>query len=158
MKPTLTKERYAIERAIVDKAEAYRQRVTGGKRNYLTAEETAHPDYSACNNEMRGRVEQYEILTDPPEKFVAYIGEGNKNGMGCDRIVGQSYPVTTWAGTKLGIATKGASWRVYSRWGTHMHQFYARITGREYTGRGFGPGMSIVLRETAESKRARAKQ
>lgn len=31
----------------------------------------------------------------------------------------------------------------------------ARIAGREYTGRGFGEGMCVSLRETAASKRKR---
>lgn len=114
---------------------------------------TSNPEWQAVDNEIRGKVEQYRILNNPPETLVAYIGQRRNNGIGVDRIIGASYPVTVWTGLQIGIATKGAEWRVNSFIGTHMAQFYARIAGREYTGRGFGEGMSIVLRETAESKR-----
>lgn len=90
------------------------------------------------------------------EKIVAYIGAPKGNGMGCDRVIGQSWAVTDWHGNAIGNATRGAMWRVNSYLGSHMAQWYARIDGREYTGRGFGEGMSIVLRETAESKRKHA--
>ena len=156
-----TEADYQRERAICDKARAYAESImangTGKRvRNYLTAEEAAHPDYAACDNAMRGRVERYEILRDMPEVIFAYIGEGKRNGVGVDRISGQSYPVTTWTGDVLGNATRGRGWRVNSHMGTHMYQFYARINGREYTGRGFGSGMCIRLKETAASKRARS--
>lgn len=156
---TISPETYAIERAICDKAHAYGESIMApqGKRvrNYLTAAEAAHPDYVACDNAMRGRVEQFEILRDLPETVFAYIGQPNRNGMGVDRILGQTYPVTVWTGLPIGFATMGSQWRVNSHLGSHMAQFYARIGGREYTGRGFGSGMCIALRETAESKRAR---
>lgn len=48
------------------------------------------------------------------------------------------------------------SWRVNSYIGTHMFQIYARVEGRDYTGRGFGEGMCVNLRETAESARKNA--
>ena len=89
------------------------------------------------------------------ESFVAYIGAPQRNGMCGDRIVGQSWDVTDWQGNKLCSATKGASWRVNSYIGNTMSQWYCRKAGREYTGRGFGQGMSIVFRETAASRRAR---
>ena len=115
---------------------------------------TSHPDYLACTNEIRGKVEQCEILTNTPEAIFAYIGAPMGNGMGCDRIVGQTYPVTVWTGDKIGIATKGATWRA-GPYGDELSQFYARINGREFTGRGQGQGMCIKLKETAESKRKR---
>lgn len=155
----LTTEQYATERAICDRARAYADsimRPTGGKtRNYLTAEEALHPDYAACDNAMRGRVEKYEILTNPSERLLAYIGKRRANGMGVDREIGASYPVTTWTGDVIGSATVGASWRVHSYVGSRMFQFHAHIAGREYTGRGFGEGMCVSLRETAASKRKR---
>lgn len=141
---------YAIERAICDKAEVYR-----AGRTVITAEEAKHPDYAACDNAMRGRVEQYELRTNPPETFVAYVGKAKRNGMGVDRIVGQSYGLTTWMGDELGNATLGSSWRVNSYVGSRMYQIYAWMSGREYTGRGFGEGMAVVLRETAASRRKR---
>lgn len=157
--PVLSAEQYAIERAICDKAQAYADSVMceGGskrKRNYLTKEEAAHPDYAACDNDMRGRVEQFEILRDLPEKLTAYIGNREPNGMGVDRLVGRSYPVTVWTGLQIGNCTLVAH-------ADHSHyepryQCYATIAGREYTGRTQGVGMYVNLRETAASKRKRA--
>ena len=144
---TIDRETYERERAICDKAQAYAEKIMceGGdkrKRNYLTAEEARHPEYAACDNDMRGRVEQYEILHNPPETFVAYIDSDNA--------------ASVWTGRK--VSTSGvcvSSWRVNSHYGSRMYQYRFRIAGREYTGRGFGKGMAIVLRETAKSKRVR---
>ncbi len=155
---TIDAATYAIEHAICDNAHEYARRTmaTRGKAcNYLTADESAHPDYAACDNAMRGRVEQYEILRDMPERIFAYIGQGNRNGIGCDRIAGQTFPVTVWTGDVLGYATMGNGWRVNSAYGSRMYQIYASIKGREYTGRGFGSGMCVSLKETAASKRKR---
>ena len=94
------------------------------------------------------------------DKIVAYIGAGGRDGMGCDRMAAQSYPLTTWKGAKIGVAFMGKGWRVNSYFGNRMHQIYAYSRGadgilREYTGRGFGEGMSVYLRETAQSRKAR---
>jgi len=82
---TIDPETYRKEKAICDAAAEYARQVmvTRGKRcNYLTAEEAAAPVYAACTNEMRGRVEQYEILRDLPETIVAYIGSVNAGSDG----------------------------------------------------------------------------
>lgn len=147
---TVNVHRYEEIRAIVDKADAYWQSVTGGKRNYLTAEEAAHPDYAACNNEMRGDVEQFELLNNPPERFVAYVGEPLREGDA------NSFLLTTWPGQPIGTIHVTSKWRVHSHWGSHMYAFHAHMGGREYFGRGFGQGMCVSLRETAASKRGRA--
>lgn len=143
----LTESEYVRERAIVDTAAAYWNRVAPN-RTYLTAEEAAHPDYAACGNAMRGRVEQYEILTDPPERFTAYV---SSDGL----------KLTTWTGGYLGRATLGHGWTWPPGYGARLHQIYAYVVGadgvrREYTGRGQGAGMYVNLRETAESRRKRA--
>lgn len=133
MTPTLTHEQYLVERELCFRSDA------------------------ACDNAMRGRVEQFELLTDTPERFIAYVGKNRRNGMGVDRAVGSSYDLTTWTGDLLGSVTLGSGW-VNSYVGSLMFQAYARVNGREFTGRTFGEGMSIVLRETAESKRRRLLQ
>ena len=140
MKPILTPEQYAIERAICDKAEAYATatRLKRGKAcNYLTAQECTHPDYAACDNDMRGRVEQYEILTEMPHTIVAYLGKQDIFGI---------WPVTVWTGVDIGYARETSSWRMPN--GDKLYQFRARIGIHRnmYTGRGQGAGMSIVLR------------
>lgn len=113
---------YAIERAICDKAEAYARATMlrdGKQTNYLTAEEAKHPDYAACDNAMRGRVELFELHRDKPAAFSAYVVGGK---------------VTTWMGDVVGEITnrstlgKGWTWRsvtVRSAWGTIYR-------GREY--------------------------
>lgn len=88
--------------------------------------------------------------------FVAYIGEPLNNGMGVDGVRGQSWNVTDWHGNVICRATQGATWRVNSYIGSHMSQWYCLKNGREFTGRGFGQGMSVVFRETAASKRKHA--
>lgn len=153
--PILTAETYAIERAVCDKANTYADRIMcpEGKRvrNWISADEAKHPDYAACNNDMRSRVEQYEILTNPPDAFVAYMGAPDRYATNCRSA--QLWPVTTWCGHKLGHAFVSAKWRVRSYTGSHMHQFTAYIAGREYTGRGFGEGMCVSFRLTASAKR-----
>ena len=142
----LTAEQYALERAIVDRAEAYRERVTTKGRggwSVLTAEQAAHPDYAACDNAMRGRVEQYEVRTRLPEHVAAYVGKGGQH-------------VTTWAGDPLGVARVLSSWPVRSYVGSRMRQYCVCINGANYTGRGFGEGMLVMLRRVASERRAAA--
>lgn len=90
------------------------------------------------------------------ESFVAYVGRNRRDGMGVDRIVGSTHELTDWHGAAIGTCTLGQSWPVRSYVGSRMYQIYAWREGREYTGRGFGEGMAVVLRETAASKRKRA--
>jgi len=91
-------------------------------------------------------------------EICAYVGKCRKNGIGVEGIIGSSYDIVDFNGAVIGSATKGSTWRVKSYIGTHMTQFYARINGREYTGRSFGEGMAIRLRLTAEAKRKRARE
>lgn len=139
---------YKRERAICDAAAAYSESLmcdSSGKRvrNYITAEEAAAPVYAKCSNEMRGRVDQWETLHNPPERFVAYIGSDGRS-------------VTVWTGLALGAAWIVSSWPTPRSWqGSRRYAYGARIAGREYAGRGFGAGMAICLKETAASRRSR---
>lgn len=146
MTPELTPELYAAECAIRARAdawfEAHARTEPDGWRS-LSAEDAAHPDYAACNNDMRGRLEQFEILTNPPENIAAYLAKTQDGTL----------RVCTWTGHALGTARAVSTWRVQSAYGSTMSQYVARIAGREYTGRGFGEGMFIRLRETAASRR-----
>jgi hypothetical protein len=115
---------------------------------------TAHPDYRAVDNGMRGRVAQYETLTNPPARLVAYVGRTLGDGMGVDKHGSTSRrDLTLWTGDAIGTCQLGRGWKVRSWIGSRMYQIHARIAGHEYTGRGFGEGMAVVLRETAASKR-----
>ena len=152
----LTAEQYQVERAICDKAQAFwKANATYSKGGWssLSPELAAHSDYAACNNEMRGRVEQFEILRDMPEKFVAYVV---KQDPATRNATTRDHAIAVWTGDILGSCYLGAGWRVDSYIGSRMYQATAWINGREYTGRTFGNGMCISLRETAASKRKRA--
>lgn len=66
-----TETDYRRERAICDKASAYWVANAGYAKNgwsSLSAEKAAHPDYAACDNEMRGRVEQWGNLAQSARK------------------------------------------------------------------------------------------
>jgi len=86
-------------------------------------------------------------------KLVAYVGANLNSGIGVDRQHGTRHELTDWHGNRLGSCALASSWRVNSWIGSRMYQIYAWANGKEYTGRGFGEGMVVVLRETALSKR-----
>ena len=86
--------------------------------------------------------------------LIAYVGNTVGDGMGVERNGSFSRrELTDWHGEKLGACYLGRGWPVQSYIGSRMFQIYATVNGKEYTGRGFGEGMSVVLRETAASKR-----
>lgn len=137
---TISKRRYNRLRAIVDTAQAYWKANASFSRSgasSMSAELCAHPDYARCTNEMRGLVQQYEVLRDLPERISAYVSGGF---------------VTTWTGHRIGRAFVTSSFRQNY---TTVFQYSADIGGRKYTGRGHGEGMLVNLRETAASKRER---
>lgn len=148
-KPEIQSEsEYRELREICNKAAAYAESIMcegtdKRRRNYLSKEEAAAPVYAACSNEMRGKVEQWELLADTPERLSAYIGSDDIGPL-----------VTVWTGLPIGRAT--CIGRVSGRSHTRVYAYSARINGREFYGRGQGEGMFINLRETAESKRRRA--
>jgi len=160
-----TEADYRHERAICDKAHKFMERnseLTPSGGYCLSADKAKHTDYVACNNEMRGRVEQWEILHNPPEKLSAYVGDiGREERERTNLVNCRQHPLIIWTGAQIGTCHLTKKWRVQSYFGREMHQISARIAGvdgivREYTGRGFGVGMLVNLRETAKSKRARA--
>ena len=73
------------------------------------------------------------------------------SGFGLDRQHGTRHELTDWEGNKIGSCYLASSWPVNSHVGNRMHQIYAWVDGKEYTGRGFGERMSVALRETALS-------
>lgn len=144
-------EQYKTERAICDTARDYAESVMceGGvlrKRNYLTKEEASAPAYAVCNNEMRGRVEQFEILRDMPERFIAYLETGKPDNAGARLAVG------VWVGDSLGYAvvhTVGARRGVEGR-GQRFGR--AKIGGVEYSWQGPGAGMYAIFRKIKGSR------
>ena len=88
--------------------------------------------------------------------LVAYVGETAGDGMGVEKHGTTSRRhITDWNGKSLGTCFLGNGWPIRSCIGNRMFQIYAKIDGREYTGRGFGEGMSVVLRETAASRKTK---
>ena len=88
--------------------------------------------------------------------LTAYVGKKLGDGMGVDRFGETSRrELIDGHGAKIGTCAIGKGWRINSAYGTHMYVIYATVEGREYHGRGFGEGMSVCLRETAESRRKR---
>ncbi|UUV43265.1 hypothetical protein RCCWILLIS_93 [Rhodobacter phage RcCWillis] len=83
--------------------------------------------------------------------LVAYVGESLKSGAGIDRELYSRNILTDWHGNRIGTCYLSNSWPVNSYIGSRMYQIYAWVDGKEYTGRGFGRGMSVNLRETALS-------
>jgi hypothetical protein len=88
----ITQTQYEVERAICDKAQAYwKANATFTKDGWssMGKELCARPDYAVCDNAMRGRVEQFELHRDRPDRFTAYISsDGNF--------------ATVWTGDKIG--------------------------------------------------------
>lgn len=132
---------YLRERAICDKAAAYAEQFK--QRNgwiAIPADAAKHPDYAACDNAMRGRVQQFEILRDMPEKFTAYLENDKPDS------VGSRLAVTCWPGDPLGYAIVHSIAR--RRGWTSDRQRYGRawINGREYAWQGPGAGMYALFR------------
>ena len=90
-------------------------------------------------------------MTTNTDYTIAYVGKSLGDGMGLDRFGPTSRrALTDWHGNKIGTCYISRTWRVNSYIGSHMNQIYARIEGVDYTGRGFGEGMSVRLRRCAK--------
>lgn len=84
--------------------------------------------------------------------MIAYVGKKIVgSGIGCNNDFARR-ELTDWHGKVIGTCYLSSSWRVRSYIGTYMHQIYARVDGVDYTGRGFGEGMAVNLRECAKAR------
>lgn len=140
----ISREQYERERAICTAAEQYAERIMsdGGPkrvRNYLTKEEASAPVYAACDNDMRGRVEHFEVFNEKPEKLFAYYSlvdlAGNPSGYSAkdgDALRGCYIAVSVWTGRKLGTGRVTSFWR--SNMGDRRAAFRVVIDGAEYSG------------------------
>ena len=72
-----------------------------------------------------------------------YVGDG----------AGAVRALTDWHGNRIGTCRLASSWKVNSYIGSRMYQIYATVDGVEYTGRGFGTGMSVNLRPVKGKKK-----
>ena len=126
---------YERERALVDKADAYwKANATYSKGGWssMSKELSAHPDYAAVNNAMRGRVEHFEFMRDKPERYVAYLSSDERT-------------ITTCTGQPFGAFRLGNKWR--SNFGDMRRAGRATIDGTEYSVLAFGGGMYCHLRK-----------
>lgn len=76
------------------------------------------------------------------DSAVAYVGKRNE--------AKTHHALTLWTGEQIGTCRFSSSWRVRSYIGERMYQIYATVNGVQYTGRGFGEGMAVVLRPCAK--------
>ena len=87
--------------------------------------------------------------------IVGYVGDKIENsGVG----IGNTRPrrtLTDWHGKQIGTCFLSSSWPINSYIGLRMYQIYAKVNGVDYTGRGFGKGMSVNLRPCAKPKSKR---
>ena len=144
----ISPEQYAIERAICDKAENFAEQF----RNHngwivIPSDAAKHPDYAACDNDMRARVEEFEFFRDMPERYGAYIATDTETRR-CPGE-GEWIKLTLWTGVQIGKGMIVSSWcqgatRMFSGWVRARNP----VTGewREYAWRGQGVGMYASLR------------
>lgn len=137
-----SKADYDRERAICDAAQAYWQaNATYGKQgSSMSAELAAAPVYAACDNAMRGRIEQFEILRDLPNKFYAYLENGKPDGQGA------RLNVTVWTGDILGIAVVHTVSKYRPQYSERQRYGRALIGGKLYRWQGQGAGMYANFR------------
>ena len=83
---------------------------------------------------------------------VGYVGELlNVNTSGTAmRVTNGTRALTNWHGEQIGTCYISTGWPIRSYIGSRMYQIYARINGVDYTGRGFGEGMSVNLKRCAK--------
>lgn len=72
-------------------------------------------------------------------RLTAYVGE--------KLTTGTAHTLTDWHGKPIGTCYFNKGWKVRSCIGDRMYQIYATVDGVHYTGRGFGKGMCVNLRE-----------
>ena len=145
MHTLLTDSEYAELREICDKANAYWKTHANFDRNGASSMSNAlcaHPDYAACTNEIRGKVEQYELNRDKPARFSAYIGG--------------ALELTTWTGEVLSrVLINGRPRRnkgYVSAWRCNVNVL--TIWGDWYCGISLGKGICINLRRMKHAPRA----
>lgn len=132
--------RYRAERAAVDAAAAYAESVMsegGAKRvrNYITKEEAAAPVYAAVDNNMRSRVEMWELRHDKPAAIFAYW-RGFNQERGHRLARGHRIEITNFMGARLGYATVSSTWR--SNFGDDRAAFRLDFDGTQYAGTLYG--------------------
>lgn len=101
----------------------------------ITKEEQATcPRNARITNEELGRLEQFEVWRDKPERLFAYVkfSAHGEPRTASDVRTGDVAAVTTWPGTPLGYGTVGHVWR--SNFGDRRASLSVIIAGERYSG------------------------
>lgn len=131
----ITAEQAADIRRRADNERAHFQRITGGKRNYLTAEEVAtRTADETVSNEEKGKLEQFEVWRDLPERLFVYVKESDPQPRRCAGE-GPQIVATVWTGEPLGYGTAGKVYR--DNFGGKRRPVWVRIAGVDYSGTAF---------------------
>ncbi len=86
------------------------------------------------------------VVTD--NFITAYVGKASRTDL-LTNARGWERPLTDWHGNRIGACKITSSWPIYGkhgRTGDDMHQIYATVDSKLYTGRGMGEGMCCNLR------------
>lgn len=131
----ITKEQYDDIRARLLAIELWQ----AGRHSYAV-KEFQESGLADVTNDERSQVEEYEWMTNPPEKYFLYINE-----------TGQRATATTWTGQLLGQVSFGQSYRD-NFGGKRIPVTVQGTNGREYYGTYFtsaGNYARIKARKTA---------
>lgn len=147
---TYTDAQYGRERELVTAEYEWSReamRANGPRANYITAEQSARKPkrLKAVDNDMRGRVEHYEIMRDLPDRFTAYIGNGPDH-------IGARVTIGVWTGEPLGHGRVHSIGPRRGRAGERQRYGHVRIGGKLYAFQGPGAGMYCHLRAIKGSK------
>lgn len=140
-----TPAQYRKERALVDADWQWTKAAmaeNGPRANYVSAEQSKRKPkrLQQVDNDMRGRVEQFELLRDLPDSFCAYLENGKPDG------IGARLNVTCWPGNPLGVAVVHTVAKRGNMWGERQRYGRATIGGKVYRWQGRGAGIYATFR------------
>lgn len=118
---TLTSDEFA---ALAPKVEANQKAMREIPSGLPSAKFRARLPFPEIGNEETGKVEQYRLREERPDKFSAYLSSDGKR-------------VTVWTGETLGYVI-GVPYRSRDN---RLTYFSFRMSGRDYHARGSGYGM-----------------
>lgn len=135
---TITKEQYNEIKTRLAAYEVWRNGRTSYPSNTV-------PPGLGVSNEDRSKVELYDFVHNPPEKYFVYVRHDAKSARQAE--------ATTWMGELLGCAMLGYEWRD-NFGGTRRSIEFAGVNGFQYVGTYYtSSGDYARVRMTAQSKR-----
>jgi hypothetical protein len=135
MKPQIDESTYREERRLCDLDQEWsRQFIQPNGWTVIPADAKRPAEIAGVDNDMRGRVEQYELLNEKPDRVFCYVRvKPNEGTAGRSAIfAGQELTLTVWTGLEIG---RGRIFRVWTdNFGGRRAAFRATIGGRKYSG------------------------